>query len=270
MTKTIFITGASSGIGRSTVELFAAKGWDVIATMRQPQNHPFAHLGNVTVIQLDVNDDASVEKAVQQTINQCGIPLVIVNNAGFGTFGPFEETSLQQIESQFNTNVFGVMRVTKAFLPYLRQNQQGTIINITSMVGRMTVPHYSLYAATKHAIEGFSETLYYELRPFGIKVKVVEPGPIKTDFNGRSQVETNLSETSPYFNQYQRIDSFYKRLYHHAEPAQTVAKTIYKAANSRCHRLRYPSGIGGKLFIAANRVTPLWLLRWFQRLLMGI
>jgi short-subunit dehydrogenase len=269
MSKTIFITGASSGIGKATVELFAAKGWKVIATMRKPDNI-FAHLPQVTVVAMDVNNDASVHLAVRETIGSCGSIDVVVNNAGFGTFGPFEHATALQIEGQFNTNVLGVMRVTQAFIPHMRHNQRGIIINITSMVGRMTVPLYSLYASTKHAIEGFSESLYYELRPFGIKVKVVEPGPVKTDFNGRSQVDTPVPGDSPYWQMTQKVESFFKRTYRHAEPSSRVAKTIYRAANSRCNRLRYVSGFGGKLFVTTNRLLPLWMMRLFQRLLTGI
>jgi NAD(P)-dependent dehydrogenase (short-subunit alcohol dehydrogenase family) len=271
MPKTIFVTGASSGIGKATVDLFSERGWQVVATMRNPDAHTeMNHRPNVLILPLDVTDTLSIARAIEAAVIRFGRIDVLLNNAGYGMFGVFELADDEQIEAQFNTNVFGLMRVTKAILPMMRQQRSGTIINVSSIVGRLTSPLYSLYSSTKFAVEGFSETLYYELRPFGIKIKLIEPGPIQTEFNGRSKVEITLGPNHPYSNIQAKVNAFYGRSFKNADTAQTVANTIYKAANSRTYRLRYVSGVQGKLFMALARILPLWKFRWMQRMMIGI
>ena len=271
MAKTVFITGASSGIGRATVDLFANKGWQVVATMRRPEAHTeLDHRANVLLLPLDVTDALSVSRALEKALQRFGKIDVLVNNAGYGMFGPFEMATEEQIVAQFNTNVFGVIRLTKAFIPVMRGQGHGTIVNVSSIVGRMTTPLYSLYSSTKFAVEGFSESLYYELRGFGIKVKLIEPGPIRTEFNGRSKVETGTGETNIYSDIQDKVSGFNQRAFKYADKPEKVAAVIYKAATSQSHRLRYVAGFHGKLFIAFWRVVPLWKMRFLQRLMMEI
>ena len=179
MKKTVMITGTSSGIGKATVLEFAKMGWNVIATQRNPEKEfDFSKLPNVKLYALDVTNLDSIKQAISQAQNDFGKIDVVVNNAGYGVDGAFEAMSDDIIEKQFNTNVFGLMRVTREVIKHMRPNGGGTIIQISSMGGKITFPLYSIYHATKFAVEGFTESLQYELRQFNIKMKLIEPGPI--------------------------------------------------------------------------------------------
>jgi short-subunit dehydrogenase len=187
MTKTIFITGASSGIGKTTAIYFAERGWNVATTMRKPKEE--TELVKYKTIKCDalaILKEESISDAFQLALKYFGNIDVLVNNALFAVLGPFEAADKAQIEKQFDTNVIGLMSVCKAFIPYFREKKEGTIINIASVEGSVTFPLYSLYHGTKWAVEGFSESLSFELRKFNIKIKIIEPRAIKTDFYDRS------------------------------------------------------------------------------------
>ena len=188
MPKTMLITGASSGIGRATARLFADKGWNVVATMRDPAKGADLASGTVAVTRLDVQDGETIEAAVDLALARFGSIDLLVNNAGYGQLGLFEAMSEEKIEEQFAVNVFGVMDVTRAVLPHMRKAKGGTIINISSGAGLFTLPMSSLYNASKFALEGFSESLSYELASQNITVKLVEPhgGVNETEFGARS------------------------------------------------------------------------------------
>ncbi|HRH43553.1 MAG TPA: SDR family oxidoreductase, partial [Pyrinomonadaceae bacterium] len=199
MDKVILITGASSGIGNHTVKLFQSKGWKVAATMRSPEKSTdLQKIADVECIRLDVTDLDSIKSAIQTTLEKFGRIDAVVNNAGYGLVGAFEASSREQIVQQYMTNVFGLMDVTREILPYFREQKRGTIVNVASVGGRITFPLYSLYHGTKWAVEGFSESLQYELKPFNIKVKIIEPGPIKTDFYDRSMDLTKKDGLTAY------------------------------------------------------------------------
>ena len=171
MQKTIFITGASAGLGKSTAKLFQSKGWNVIATMRNPENEKeLIQLDNVTVLKLDVTDNVQIVDTVQKAIQQYNVD-VVLNNAGYGLIGVLEALTDEQITRQLNTNLLGVIRVTKAFIPHFREKKNGIFINVTSMFGLIGYPTCSVYSATKFAIDGFSESLAYDLAQFGVKVE---------------------------------------------------------------------------------------------------
>lgn len=184
MAKTVLITGASSGFGNLTAKTFQREGWNVAATMRSPEKEQELNtLDNVLVTRLDVTDKATIDKAVEKTRETFGAIDVLVNNAGFGGIGHLEQHSEQQVFSLFDTNVFGVVRVSQAVLPLMRRQKGGTIVNVTSSAGYFGLPLYSIYCASKFAAEGLTESMAQEYRAFGIAVRAVAPGGYGTSFN---------------------------------------------------------------------------------------
>jgi NAD(P)-dependent dehydrogenase (short-subunit alcohol dehydrogenase family) len=257
MKPTVLITGASSGIGLATVQYFQSQGWQVAATLRNPA--AFGELNalpNVQCFQLDVLNPTTIAAAVENTIAVFGGIDVLINNAGYGTTGPFEAATPEQIHNQFDTNVFGLMRVTRAVLPHFRAKRRGIIINISSMGGRITFPLYSLYHSTKWAVEGFSESLHYELKPFNIKVKLIEPGAIKTDFYQRSQVVFQAPELTAYQDYQQRVLNKIQTISKNAPGPELVAKIIFRAATDQRDHLRYSVGQEAPLLLFLRRLIP--------------
>jgi len=254
MNKTIFITGASTGLGNATARLFQTKGWNVIATMRNPEKDTeLKALDNVLVTRLDVLDIASIENAVQEGIRKFGHIDVLVNNAGYGAYGPLESFPREKIIRQFNTNVIGLLDVTRAVLPYFRQQKSGTIINISSIGGKITFPLGALYHGTKFAVEGISEALTYEVEQFNGKVKIIEPGAIATDFASRSFDFSNDESLSEYQPLVGKVMEATSALYQHASSGETIAQVIYEAATDNSNQLRYAAGEDAKVFIG-NRL----------------
>jgi short-subunit dehydrogenase len=250
MKKTILITGASSGIGKETAKYFHKKGWNVVATMRNPEKETeLKNLNNVLVTQLDVLDINSIEIAIQQGIQKFGKINVLLNNAGYGAYGPLESFPRERVLRQFNTNVIGLLDVTRAMLPHFRKNKEGIIINISSMGGKITFPLGSLYHGTKFAVEGISESLQYEVEQFGGKLKIIEPGAIATDFAGRSfdfSYDSNLAE---YQNIVDKINRSFSKMIKNASTVDVVTSVIYEAATDGKSKLRYLAGKDAKLFV---------------------
>jgi NAD(P)-dependent dehydrogenase (short-subunit alcohol dehydrogenase family) len=250
MNKTILITGASSGIGKETAKLFQSKGWNVIATMRNPENETeLNQLENVLVAKLDVLDLDSIQTAFDAGIQKFGSVDVLLNNAGYGAYGPLEAFSREKMVRQFNTNVIGLLDVTKTVLPHFRQNKKGIIINISSIGGKMTFPLGSLYHGTKFAVEGISESLSYEVEQFGGQVKIVEPGMIATDFGGRSFDFSNDETMAEYKNIVNALMTALPAMADNASPASVVAKVIFEAATDGKNQLRYTAGEDAKILI---------------------
>ncbi|WP_044204485.1 SDR family oxidoreductase [Flammeovirga sp. OC4] len=243
MKKTILITGASSGIGKETAKLFHSKGWNVVATMRTPEKEEeLTQLEGVKVEKLDVLDLSTIENAVQATISHFGKIDVLLNNAGYGAYGPLEAFPRENIVRQFNTNVVGLLDVTRAVLPHFRENKEGMIINVSSIGGKMTFPLGSLYHGTKFAVEGISEALSFELGEIGVKVKIVEPGAINTDFGGRSfdfQQAEGLEEYQPIIGS---LMNGWGDAMKQASSASVVADVIYTASTDGTDQLRYRAG----------------------------
>lgn len=255
MNKVILITGSSSGIGKETAKYFQSKGWKVIATMRTPEKETeLTRLENVFVTELDVLKLDTIEKAVNEGIAKFGKIDVLVNNAGYGAYGPLESFSREKILRQFNTNVIGLMDVTKAVLPHFRKNKVGIIINISSMGGKMTFPLGSLYHGTKFAVEGISESLKYEVEQFGGMVKIVEPGAISTDFAGRSLDFNNDENLPEYQSMVQKILTVLPTMVKNASPASVVSKVIYEAATDGKSKLRYIAGSDAKMYQLINKL----------------
>jgi len=260
MPGTILITGASTGIGRSAAQLFAGRGWNVAATMRSPENAgDWTRRDNILLLPLDVTQPASIRKAIADAIARFGSLSAVVNNAGYGIVGPFEAASPEQIDRQIQTNLLGVMNVVREILPHFRERRAGIIVNVSSVGGRLTFPLYSLYHATKWGLEGFSEGLQFELRPHNIRVKIIEPGPIKTDFYNRSLDVVSKPGLTAY-------DSFVARAMPNLQAAgatapgpEVVARVIYRAVTDGSWKLRYSAN--GALFLALRRLFPEALFR---------
>ena len=262
MKKTVLITGCSSGIGKATVRYFQQQGWNVAATMRKPENEKeLTQLQNVKLFRLDVLDSQSIREAIDGAKAAFGGVDVLVNNAGYGAVGIFEAASDEQIRRQFDTNVFGVMNTIREILPYFRGRRSGTIINVTSMGGRITFPIYSVYHGTKWAVEGFAEALQYELRPFNIRVKNVEPGAIKTDFYERSMDLFKKDGLTAYDNYEKAAYTNTQNAGANAPGPEVVAKKIFKAASSTGWKLRYPVGSMAPMLLFLRRWLP---LSWFN------
>lgn len=255
MKKTILITGCSSGIGLETASYFAKKNWNVIATMRNPENRttPLHGMPNIDLQHLDVTDPASIATTLTYTLEKYRTIDVLLNNAGYALMGPFELTGPDKIKKQFDTNVFGLMEMTKKIIPIFKQQQFGTIINISSIGGRNGVPLYSLYNSTKWAVEGFSEALYYELLPYHIKVKMIEPGFIQTRFNqsqDRVPIETFGDYRNTFARYLQKTETFQG-----SDPIGVV-RAIYAAATSTTNQLRYPAGKLSLPLILLRKLLP--------------
>jgi NAD(P)-dependent dehydrogenase (short-subunit alcohol dehydrogenase family) len=266
MTKTVLITGASTGIGRSCALLFHRQGWNVVATMRNPsQVADFNDLDNVLCLPLDVTQTATINSAIAAAIERFGAIDAVVNNAGYSLVGAFEACEPEQIERQFATNVFGLMAVTRAILPHFRDRQRGIILNVASIGGKLTFPIYSLYHSTKWAVEGFSESLQYELRPFNIKVKIIEPGPIKTDFYTRSNTIASQPGLTAYDRYLQTTLPQMNRAGETGSPPEVTAAVIYRAATDGSWKLRYPAGGNAGFLLTLRKLLPDALFTAFVR-----
>lgn len=242
MSKTVLITGASSGLGRAAAKLFQRKGWNVVATMRNPSRESELNtLDRVLVTRLDVEDASSIAPAIATGVAEFGGIDALVNNAGFGAFGPIEATPVETIRRQFDVNVFGVLRAIQAILPHFRSRKAGAIINVTSTSGLMTLPFGSLYHGSKYAIEGITDALQFELAPLGIHVRLVEPGAIKSGF-GRALSLNNEPRIADYQPLLEATMNTYGGLMGAASEPELIAQQILAAATEEGRKLRFPAG----------------------------
>jgi NAD(P)-dependent dehydrogenase (short-subunit alcohol dehydrogenase family) len=256
--KTVLTTGASSGIGNATAKLFAGNGWNVIATMRNPAAETeLAQLSNVLVAQMDVRDRDSISRTIKGGIARFGKIDGLINNAGFSLSGIFEAIPRDKIQEQFDVNVLGVMDVTRAILPHFRKNQGGLIINISSRGGLVGLPMISLYCATKFALEGFSESLAYELASQNIVVKIIEPsgGVSGTNFSKRMSEERTQNAPLADYDRFiaDTNAGFAGMRAKRMVGADEVAQVIYGAAMDGTNRLRYFTGEDTGDFVKAKR-----------------
>jgi NAD(P)-dependent dehydrogenase (short-subunit alcohol dehydrogenase family) len=259
--KTIVVTGASSGIGKATARLFADKGWNVVATMRNPAAEKDLVAGaKLKLVALDVQDPASVRAAVAAAIGAFDKIDVWLNNAGYGAFGPVEAGTRAQIQRQYDVNVFGLIECVQAVAPHFRANKTGVLINVSSIGGLMTIPGYGVYNSSKFAVEGLCEGLWYELGAFGIRVKLIEPGAIKTDFGGRSMDAWDISNLPDYGPFMDKVKSTRDQFVKNSSTPELVAAVIFEAANDRSDRLRYLVGPDAKRMWPVRR----WLGRGVQ------
>ena len=249
--KVAILTGSSSGIGYATSLLLARNRFHTYATMRNiEKSADIQQIANkeilpLQVIQLDVNDDASIRNSIEKVRSENERIDVLVNNAGYGLIGAFEDLSAEEIKSQFETNFFGVIRLTQQVLPIMRKQKSGTIVNVSSGAGRIGFPGMSAYVSSKFALEGLSESMSYELEPFGIRVVIIEPGVIKTNFKKNSVMSKKSldnSSISPYSSIIQKMDASISSIIEHATPPEEVAKAILHAVISNNPELRYLVG----------------------------
>jgi NAD(P)-dependent dehydrogenase (short-subunit alcohol dehydrogenase family) len=247
--KVAVITGSSSGIGLESALILGRNGYNTYATMRSLDKDTSikAVVQNeglpIRVVQLDVTDDTSVKNAIDHIISEAGRIDLLVNNAGYGLVGALEDLAIEELKSQYETNLFGLIRVTQAVLPAMRKQRSGRIINISSGAGIFGYPGGSAYVSTKFAVEGLSESIAYELEPFGIKVILVEPGFIKTNFgNAMVMAEKAQDSASPYSELMQKTMASTTKLAKNASDAELVASIILEAASNPNPRLRYLAG----------------------------
>lgn len=239
MNKTIFITGSSKGLGKSTAKFFAAKGWTVIATMRNPENETeLTQLQNVHVLKLDINDAKQITEVVKEAEKIASID-VLFNNAGIGLAGPLEATADHQLEKLINTNLLGTILVSKALIPFFRERHKGTIITTTSSTAYIPYPFIAVYEATKAALENWTSSMNYELERFGIHIKTVVPGYMKTNFgsNGGFVAHPDYQEG---FDKYlsvlmSEIDSI-------SDNPENIAEVVYEAATDNKNQITYIAG----------------------------
>lgn len=272
------ITGAGSGIGRDLTLLLAGAGMRVYATMRKPERMAEVQelvdaaglSALVTIRPLDVTRPEEIQ-TIRETILRDeaellgqGATLVLINNAGFGIAGAVEDLQIEDFRNIMETNYFGVVGLTKAFLPELRFAGRGRIIQISSGFGRVGAPLISAYNASKFALEGFSEALRYEMLPFGVFVSLIEPGPVKTEFND-NMAESPGHADSPYSKLYKRADIVVENSRPVASEARDVSKAVLKAIQAKYPALRYEVGIGGLLAKVTNQFAPQNLLEGIYR-----
>ncbi|MCX2742807.1 SDR family oxidoreductase [Mangrovivirga sp. M17] len=260
--KTVLITGSSSGIGKAAVNFFATKEWCVAATMRNPEKEPdFKKSDNVKIFKLDVTNRDEVKNCIKDVINEFGKIDVLVNNAGYGLIGPLELGAPKQVKKQIETNIIGVINVTQVIIPYFRKQKSGRIINVSSVAGKVALPFHSFYNATKFAVEGLSESLMYELKPFNIKVKLIEPGAIKTRFYDESMDSVEAGDLKDYdqhmADSLTKINEFGRN----GSDPEEVAKAIFTAAVDQGDKLRYPVGGGAPFLLFLKRILPAPLFR---------
>jgi short-subunit dehydrogenase len=264
VSKAVLITGCSTGIGRATAEHLAARGWTVYATARRVESIADLAARGCRTLALDVCDEASIRAAVATVERAEGAVGVLVNNAGYGQEGVFEEVPMAEVRRQFETNVFGLTQLTQLVLPGMRRQRWGKVVNVSSMGGKLTLPGGAFYHASKHAVEAISDALRFEVRGFGVDVIVVEPGPIRTQFGDTAvdRLRGVEAASGPYaqFNAVlaQRIREAYEGspMARFAAGPEAVARVIEKAITAARPRTRYPVTFAARLLMRLRRWLP--------------
>jgi NAD(P)-dependent dehydrogenase (short-subunit alcohol dehydrogenase family) len=238
--KTTLVTGVSSGIGREIAQLLAERGARVFGTVRNPQSA--GSIRGVDLVRMDVTEDASVSEAVQRVVQEAGPVQFLVNNAGYSFMGALEETSVAEARQQFETNLFGVLRVTNAVLPGMRQQGAGRIVNMSSVLGFLPAPYWGIYAASKHALEGYTETLDHEIRRFGVRALLVEPAYVRTTLSGNTKAAKITLDV--YADERKRLTAAALQNIERGDDPRMVAEAVWNALTAKSPRLRYPVGKG--------------------------
>jgi len=273
----VLITGCSSGIGYVTSSYLARRGYQVYASMRDPARAKSLLEQKereglpIRVLKLDVTIGQDATDAVRTVVSESGRIDALINNAGFGLEGTLEDMSVEELRGQFETNFFGAVRLAQEVIPVMRSQGSGYIVNISSAAGRIATPFMGAYCATKFAIEGLSEALHHELRRFGIRVVLVEPGYIKTNFGRNVRVPAKLEDgRSAYLDLLKRAERGHERAFSRGGEPELVAKTIFKALSSKRPKLRYTVGLDASLGVFFRRLVPertfLWAIERYYNL----
>src|SRR5690349_18289574 len=259
--RTVLITGCSSGIGEATAARLATNGWTVYATARRPETLTGLAEAGCKTLALDVTDESSMTEAVDTVLAEAGSIDALVNNAGYSQSGASETLDLADVRRQFETNVFGLLRMSQLVLPTMRAQGSGRIVNISSMGGRLVFPGGGAYHATKYAVEAFSDAMRFEVSGFGIHVVLVEPGLITTNFENAAVASMNLEDDGPYGHFNRKVasatsDAYSGPLRRLGGPPAAVAKVIEKALTARRPRARYTVTPSARLSIGTRRLMP--------------
>lgn len=261
--EVVLITGCSSGMGLATSVYLAKKGYKVYASMRDLAEKEKLIIGAkeagvlVELIQLDVTDEISIKNAVNTILKKEGQIDILVNNAGFGFAGFLEDCSMKEIKDQFETNFFGLIRVTNEVLPSMRKQKQGRIVNISSIGGKIAFPVLSIYSASKFAVEALTESLRIELAPFGIQVTAIEPTNVKTNFQSSARAaEKSRYPSSSYYELYKAFEKNIEKMSQSSVEPVVVAKTVYTAITSKNPKRSYPVGKGARMLLTLKSILP--------------
>lgn len=266
--KVALITGASSGIGKETAKMLAEAGFKVYAAARRTDRMRDLTSSGIELLSMDVTDDASMQNGIDTIINTTGHIDVLVNNAGYGSYGALEDVPMAEARYQFEVNVFGLARLTQLVLPYMRAQKSGKIINVSSIGGKIGEPHGSWYHATKFAVEGLSDSLRMELKEFGIDVVVVEPGAIKTEWASIARDKMlQTSGNTAYSTLTQKHAAMFAKADKMGSNPGVIARTIKKAATSAHPKTRYIAGSGAHPILFAKKILS---DRMFDRLMIGM
>jgi len=274
MEKIAVVTGSSSGIGFETALALAREGYYTYATMRDTKKgNPIKEIAkkenlNLEVLELDVDNDQTVQAAINKILKEKNRIDVLVNNAGYALFGCLEDLSMEELKAQFETNFFGVVRVSQEVIPVMRKQKSGIIVNVSSVAGRIGFPVSPAYISSKFALEGLSESMRYELSPFGINIIIIEPGVIKTNF--MSSVKKSMKPDSVYKDITNKVIAGITMMAEMGTPAQEVARTIIKAIKSENPLPRYTVGNDAAMFLEAKKTkTDLEFENYIKKELFG-
>lgn len=272
LVPTILVTGVSTGIGRACAERFARAGWRVVGTVRDAGSAtPMQWPGDVRLESLELGTPGSAEALVSRVLGEFGCPDVVLNNAGVLQFGPLEDVSAEELERVFQINVFSQMALVRALLPAMRERGSGTIANVTSLGGRMTFPFFSAYNSSKWALEGLSEGLWHELKPFGIRVKAIEPGFVETAIWGKVLPDSDegLPGSAAYRPYVKAMRGFEASITDRTTP-EKAAEEVWRAVTDDSDRLRYPVSAYARPILAARRLLgDRFMMRFFHKRWMG-
>jgi len=261
LNRVVLITGASSGIGKACAKRLAAEGDRVYGTSRHPKEE--ASVPGLRMIGMDVNSDESVAAAIDEIVRVEGRIDVVVNNAGFGIAGAVEDTSIEEAKALFETNFFGMLRVCRAVLPVMRKSQRGTIVNISSLGGRIGLPYQGLYSATKFAVEGMSEALRMEVRQFGVHVIMIEPGDFRTGFTRNRRYVTASQEDSAYRGSFERTIKVAEKDEQTGSSPEQIARLLVRILRNNSPRVRYSvGGISQRGAAVLKQVLPSRFFEW--------
>jgi NAD(P)-dependent dehydrogenase (short-subunit alcohol dehydrogenase family) len=263
MGQVILLAGASKGIGLATARRLMGDGHTIYGTSRKPE---LADVDDVTLLPLDVRDSTSVAACVDRVLAEAGRIDVLINNAGYDLYGAAEETTLEELHAQMNTNFYGAVRLTQATLPHMREQRSGKIINTSSIGGLLSLPYNSAYAASKYALEGYSETLRYELLPFDIYVSLVQPGAVYTETLDTSIVQVMDGHPSYAEDRARMVEKMRRAGHEDSVSVEQVAAVVSRIVATDCPRLRYPVGNTARFVPMMKTLLP---QRGFERFMMS-